>query len=132
MFRASSFLSRVLLADALSCAAAGLLLLLANGFLSTVFGLPWTLLVIAGAALLLFALPVGWLATRSELKRKAVWAVIGVNAVWAVDSVLLLVSGFVEPTPLGQAFVVAQAVAAAVFAELQFSGLRRPAGVAVA
>lgn len=130
MTRSSSFLSRVLLADALSCAAAGLVLLLGADVLPGVLGLPPVLLLGAGAALLVFATGVGWLAARAQPKRAAVWVVIGVNAVWAIDSVLLLVSGYVAPTLLGQAFVIAQAAVAAVFAELQFIGLRRPAALA--
>ena len=47
------------------------------------------------------------------------------NAVWSADSLLLLVTGWVQPTAAGTAFVIAQAVAVAVYAELQFVGLRR-------
>ena len=40
-------------------------------------------------------------------------------------SIGLLVSGWVAPTALGYAFVIAQAIVVGVFAELQFVGLRR-------
>jgi hypothetical protein len=54
-----------------------------------------------------------------------VWAVILCNAVWVADSLLLLMSGWVQPTALGTAFVLAQALLVGLFAELQALGLRR-------
>jgi hypothetical protein len=56
-----------------------------------------------------------------------VWTVIAVNAIWAVDSMALLASGWMAPNHFGQALIVMQAVAVGVFAELQFIGLRRSA-----
>ncbi|WP_437693715.1 hypothetical protein [Sorangium sp. So ce176] len=42
-----------------------------------------------------------------------------------IDSVLLLALGWVEPKALGYAFVAAQALVVALFAEAQVLGLRR-------
>jgi hypothetical protein len=56
--------------------------------------------------------------------------VIVTNALWAAASVVLLLSGWVAPTALGYAFVIAQAAVVAVFGELQYTGLRRPAASA--
>ena len=119
------FLRQALLADAVTTAACALLILLAAGPLSTLLGLPAGLLRAAGAVLIPFAAFAGVLALRESLSRTVVWAVIAVNAVWAVDSLLLLLSGWVHPTAAGTAFVIAQAVAVALYAELQFVGLRR-------
>ena len=47
------------------------------------------------------------------------------NAVWTLDSVLLLFSGWIEPNGLGYAFVIGQAVIVGVFAELEIIGIRR-------
>jgi hypothetical protein len=44
---------------------------------------------------------------------------------WVAGSVLLLVSGRFEPNALGFAFVLGQAAAVAVFAEMQYVGLRK-------
>jgi len=52
-------------------------------------------------------------------------AVIAVNAVWVLDSVLLLELGFVATTPLGAIFVLAQAAIVAVLALLERVGMRR-------
>jgi hypothetical protein len=54
-----------------------------------------------------------------------VWVVIIANALWVVDSLWLLVSGWVSPTALGVAFVLAQAAAVAVLTELEYIALRR-------
>lgn len=121
----STFLRRVLTLDAVSSAAMGALLLLAMTPLTSLLGLPVPLLLWAGLSLLPFAAFVGWLATRELPPRAAVWAVVVINAFWAVDSLLLLVAGWIEPTPLGAVFAVFQALVVGLFAVLQLAGLRR-------
>ena len=121
----SPLLRRALQADALASGAMGLLLALAAGPLEELLGLPRALLVGAGIGLLPFALALGWLANRESVRRGWIWAVLAINAVWVVDSVSLLASGWVEPTLLGKVFVIAQALAVALLAELEFFGLRR-------
>ena len=118
-------LRQALLADAVTTAGCALLFLLAAGPLEGVLGLPSGLLRAAGGILVPFAALVGFLALRATLPRAAVWFVIAVNATWALDSLLLLFSGFVQPTAAGTALVIAQAVAVAMYAELQFLGLKR-------
>lgn len=121
----SPLLRRVLQLDALVSGAAGLLMTLGAGPLSSLLALPAALLTGAGLSMLPWCAVLLWLARRDTLDRRAVWAVIAVNAVWVVDSLLLLVSGWVQPTLLGQTFVIAQALAVVLFAELQFFGLKR-------
>ncbi|HEX6901004.1 MAG TPA: hypothetical protein VF789_14870 [Thermoanaerobaculia bacterium] len=121
----STFLRRVLILDAVSSAAMGALLLLAMTPLTSLFGLSRPLLLWTGLSLLPFAAFVGWLATRELPPRAAVWAVVVLNAFWAVDSLLLLVAGWIEPTPLGAVFVVFQALFVGGLAALQLAGLRR-------
>ena len=120
-------LRQALLADAVTTTACAALLIAGAGFLDDLLGLPAALLRGAGLVLLPFVALVAWLGTRTRLPRLAVLAVIGLNAFWAVDSVLLLVSGWVAPTAAGLAFVIAQAVVVAMYAELQVMGLRRSA-----
>ena len=126
----SDFLRRVLLADALSSSVMGLLLALLAGPLARWFGLPAGLLREVGIVLLVFAAFVAALGLRRASPRLLVWLVIAGNALWALDSVLLLVSGWVAPTALGGAFVVAQALVVAALAELEYTGLRRSAPLA--
>jgi len=124
----SPFLRRVLLADAATSGATGLLMMACAGPLEELLGLPDALLHDAGLALLPFAMLVAYLATRESQWRPAVWAVIGSNALWAIDSVLLLLTGWIEPNKLGIAFVIAQALVVAILAQLEYLGLRRSDG----
>jgi hypothetical protein len=126
------FLRFALLGDAAASGATGLLMAAAAGPLSGVLGLPKPLLLGVGLVLLPYAAFVGWLGLKPQVPTALVWAVIVANAVWALDSLLLLLSGWVQPTGLGMAFVIAQAVVVALFAELQFVGLRRGGRTAVA
>ena len=96
-----------------------------SGLLAGLLNLPAELLREAGIVLVPFALAVGLLGTRSRLSRIAVWAVIGINAVWAIDSVVLLFTGRVDPSLSGYVFVVGQATFVAVMAELEIIGLRK-------
>ena len=128
----SRFLRRALWLDVASSGAMGLLLATAAAPLGGWCQLPVALLRESGLFLLAFAALLAWLASRPALPR---WVVLGVvigNALWAVDSVLLLLLGWVTPNMLGGTFVLAQAVAVGALAELEYVGLRRSAGTAVA
>ncbi len=125
-------LRQALLADAVTSAACAALLVGGAGFLDDLLGLPTALLRGAGLVLLPFVAFVAWLGTRARVPRLAVLAVIGLNALWALDSFLLLASGWVAPHAAGLAFVIAQAVVVAMYAELQVMGLRRSDPTAVA
>jgi hypothetical protein len=120
-----SFLRRVLALDAVSCGAMGLGLLLIAPTLASLFNLPVELLREAGLILLPFAALVGFLASRRQPSRIGVWAVIALNAIWVVDSVLLLFATDIAPNALGYAFVIGQAVVVGVLTELEYYGLRR-------
>ena len=70
----------------------------ARGRFAWLLGLPPGQMRGAGLALLPFAALLGWLGTRATLPRAALWAVVAVNALWVVESVVLLLSGSVSPT----------------------------------
>lgn len=125
----SPFLRRVLWVDAACSGAMGLLMAAAAGPLTPWFGLPTVMLREIGLFLLIFAALLAVLALRRASPRLLFWAVVIGNALWALDSVLLLVSGWVAPTTLGGVFVVAQALVVALLAELEYTGLRRSAPV---
>jgi hypothetical protein len=128
----SRLLRRALAVDAALSALSGALMTIDAAPLNVVLGLPTELLRGAGLSLLPWAALVGWLATRPLPPRRAVWAMIGLNALWALDSALLLVSDLVSPTGLGVAFVIVQALAVAGLAALQYLGLRRSSQPALA
>ena len=120
-----SFLRRALLADAHISGVTGLMMFGGASFLAGFLLLPEALLRSAGLVLLPFAVFVGVVASREQVSSAAVRVVIVINAVWALSSIALLVTGTVAPNMLGHGFVLVQAIAVAVFAELQVLGLRR-------
>jgi hypothetical protein len=120
-----SFIRRVLAVDAVASGAMGLGLAAFAPWLAAWLGLPVELLRESGLILLPWAAFVGFLASRQQPPRIGVWTVIAINSLWVIDSIVLLVSGWVEPTALGFAFVIAQAVIVGVLAELEVVGLRR-------
>ena len=125
MINPSLFLRRSLQIDAIFSGAAALLMVFGAGFLAPLLNLPEAFLRNTGLVLVVFALGVGYLASREMMSKVAVWAVIAINAVWTIDSIVLLTCGWVSPNLLGQAFIVMQAIAVGVFAELEFMGLRK-------
>ena len=126
----STFLRRIIALDAAACAASGALMAFAAGPLAGVTGLQPGLTQPTGVFLLVWAAFLAFLATRPALPRAVVWLLIGVNLVWVVESALFLALGWVQPTALGYAFVIAQAAAVALIAELQFLALRRAQAIA--
>lgn len=119
------FLRGALAVDAIGSAATGALLAALPARLAALFNLPQPLLFDIGVFFLVYAAFVAVLATRPRLPAWIVWLVIVGNALWLVQSVLFLLFGGFAPSTLGTAFVLAQALAVGVFAELQFVGLRR-------
>jgi len=123
--RSNNFLRYALLADAVASGATGLLLIAGAGLLEGFLGLPVALMREAGLVLMPYVAFVAFVGTREVISRPAVQAVIALNVLWVLGSAGLLVSGWVVPTMLGYAFVIAQAIVVGVFAELQCIGLRR-------
>jgi hypothetical protein len=126
MFHPSPFLRRAIVLDAAASGATALLLIVGAGLLEGLLGLPVALVRGAGLILIPYVAYVAWLGTRDRVSPGAVWLVIAANAAWTIASIGLLLSGWVAPTMLGIAFVVAQAAVVALFGELQYMGLRRP------
>ena len=131
ILRTSTFLRWTLLADAATCVATGLLMMLGSGQLEQFLGLPAGLLRYAGVSLLPFAAFLVYLAKRENLSTQGVWTAIVLNTIWTAASLLPLMTGLVAPTELGYTFVIAQALGVAVFAGLEYFGLRKSATAAV-
>ena len=128
--RASALLRRVLLVDAVTSGAMGIAMVAFSELFASLLQLPVDLISEAGIVLLPFAAFVGFVASRPEPSRFAVWAIIALNAVWVIDSIVLLFTGWVAPNALGYTFVIAQAAAVLLFADLEYMGLKRSAAVA--
>jgi hypothetical protein len=125
--RGSVLLRRVLLADAIVSAATGIAMMLGAEMFSPLLGVPAALLRWAGVSLVPFAVFVGVVAMRDSISGAAVRVVIVANLLWAADSVLLLFTGWVDPTVLGYAFILGQAVIVLALAEVQRIGLKSAA-----
>jgi hypothetical protein len=129
-FTPSLFLRRVLLLDAVATGATGILLLGGTGLLQSLLNRPASLMIYASMFCVAWAALVGFASARKQLTHNFVRAIVVGNALWVFGSLALLVSGYVAPTLLGYAFVIAQALVVGVFAELQYIGLRRQAAAA--
>jgi hypothetical protein len=115
----------VLLADAGASGATAALLVAGAALLERLLGLPVALMREAGMLLIPYVVLVVFVAARPSVAVAAVNAIIATNAVWTAASALLLVSGWVSPTLIGVAFVLAQAVAVGAFAVIQYLCLRQ-------
>jgi hypothetical protein len=122
--KTSTFLRRVIMADAALTGTTAILLVAAATPLDGLLGLPAALLRGAGLSLIPFTAFLVYLLRKPTLPREAGWFVIACNALWAIDSVVLLLTGWVDPTLVGRVFVVFQALVVAVIAEAQYVGLR--------
>ena len=126
LFASPRFLRAVLVADAASGAATALLHLTAAGALSSLLGLSAPLLVGSGLALIAYVAAAAWLASCDPVPRGQLAALIAGNWAWVGACIVLLATGAAS-TPLGQAYLVVQAVAVGALAELQWLGMRRVA-----
>jgi hypothetical protein len=121
--------------DAAASGGMGVLLLLDSTPLAAMLGLPAALLRGAGMILVPFALVLLVIAGRtrtmsSSALRTIGWTIVVGNALWVVASLLLLVSGEVEPTVLGEVFVMAQAIAVVAFTYFEVGGIRESRALA--
>lgn len=124
-FASPHFLRRVLWADAASGVGTALLHWEFADVLAPVLGLPVSLLQWSGLALVGFVLFISWIASRRNIPAGLVWVLIAANTAWVLGCVGLLASSLVVPTTLGIAFLIVQAVAVGVLAELEWIGVRK-------
>ncbi len=117
-------LRRVLWLDAVTCAAMGILMSLAASPLAALTNLPTALLTYAGLALFPVAAFIALIGSRVAIPAAGVWIVVLGNAAWSLASLALLADQRVSPNTLGIAFVLIQAVAVALLAELEYIGLK--------
>ncbi len=121
-----SLLRSALRWDGILSVVGGLVLLVEAGPLAPLLGInPPGILMATGVVMLLYAAWLLYTAAQQPISRRAALAVIIVNALLAVDCVILLLTGWLPLTTVGTWVVVAGAVADATFAELQYLGLRR-------
>ena len=127
-----NFLRVVLFVDAATCVATGALLAAGAGWLAAWTQLPAELLRYAGISLFPIAAFILLVASRARPPAAGVWLVIIGNVGWVLASLGLLAMEGIAPNGLGYGFVIAQAAAVALLAELEFMGLSRWARAQVA
>ena len=122
----SNLLRYTLRADALLSIATGAICLADAQPLATFLGIqPPLALEILGAVLALYGAFLFYTAAQAQINRRIVLAAIVLDAIWVIDSAILLVAGWLPLTSAGMWTVGLIAVAVAVVAELKFFGLRR-------
>ena len=121
-----------LFADAVASGATAALLIAGAGVLERWLALPTALMREAGLVLVPCVVLVAAVASRPATPVATVSAIIAINAAWTAASVLLLVGGWVSPTLLGVAFVMAQALAVGAFGVIQYLCLRQAVSSATA
>ena len=122
-------LRRSLQLDAVATGAAGALLLAAGPVLADRLGAPLALPRPVGLVLVGYAAAIWVVGSRPAISVPAARAAVVANALWAIGSVILVIAAPFALTGLGVAFVLAQAALVALFADLQFLGLRQARAV---
>lgn len=122
---ARSFLRSALSLDAMVTGANGLAYLALAPVVDGFLGVPAPALYAIGAFLTAFAVGVALTARQEIPHRGATALIIGSNAAWVVASVVVAATGAMSPTTAGTVWTLMQAGTVALFAELQFTGLRK-------
>ena len=132
MIQPSLLLRRAIQADAIVTGAVALLQTFGAGLLAPMLNLPHPLVLETGLFLIAYTALVGWLGTRRSMPKALVAIVIVGNAAWALGSIALMFSGSVTPSLLGYGFIAMHAISTGVFAELQYTGMRKSGGAVAA
>jgi hypothetical protein len=119
-------LKNVLLLNALSSGATGLLLVLFPGYVANLFGTGITVPFTAvGIFLLLFALLVFLQSSKTPLCKGWVKAIIALDVLWVVESFFIVFPKMFGFTTLGYILIGAVAFWVALMAFLQMRGLKQ-------
>lgn len=123
------FVSRVLLGNATFGVICGLSCLLWAQPLATLLGVtqPW-ILTILGVGLLVFAAELAWIAVRMPENRRVLTIIFALDVAWVIASAIILLAGWLPFTTAGIWTFLVVADIVAIFAVLEFIGLRRLRG----
>jgi hypothetical protein len=120
----STFLRKVLIADAVTCAAVAGLQLTNADTLVSLLGLPKNLLLATGAFLVGFAILLILMARANEIRAPLIRLVVVGNIAWGLGCIGLSLGGAFETTALGIAYLLIQALTVFALAAIEFKGWR--------
>lgn len=122
----SNLLRNALRGNALFSGFSGMVSVFAAQSLAAFTGLQEPLVfIVIGVVLILFALDLIWIASRESIDRRFVWAVIILDIAWVAGSAIILLLDLIPLTVAGRWTTILLAETVAVFAILQYIGLRR-------
>jgi hypothetical protein len=118
------FLRKALMGNALFSTLSGLTILLAQGWVLRILGLPSSVnLLVLGAGLIVFAVTLVINARKQKVKKSDAWIAVLMDVAWVLGSYILI---FIVPFSMEGKWVVGVvAELVLVFAVLQFVGIRR-------
>lgn len=116
-------LRNVLFFDAATCVVMGAALMASAGPIASLTLVPPALLYYAGVALLPIAAFMALVALPANPPALGVWLVILGNIGWVAASLALIFGDWIAPNTFGVLFIGAQAIAVAILAALEYSGL---------
>lgn len=117
-------LRNALYLDSAISIVAGAAMAAGSGPLSSLLGIPSGLLFWVGLALVPFGIFLASVARSDRASRLAVLDILIINTLWVAASFAILATGVIEPTMLGAAFIVVQALAVAGLTVAEFAGFR--------
>jgi len=113
--------------DAVVTGANGVAYLALAGVLDGPLGVEASTLQPIGAFLIVFAIAVAAVSLPERPSAAAVRAIVVANLIWAADSLIVLVAGWLDPSTAGAVWIALQAIVVAGFAGLQAAALRNAA-----
>jgi hypothetical protein len=124
----AGLLRRAIQADSIVSAASGAVVAAGAQPLGAALGIPSAALLVVGLAFLPYAAWLWYVASRPQISRRAAWVGLWLNVLWIVESLALLVSGWLPLTQVGWWTVLIQALLLAAITEAQYLGLRQTKG----
>ena len=119
-------LKNVLLVNALSSGATGLLLIFCSGYVSKLFGVTSTLpFVEVGVFLFVFALIVWMQSRRNPMNKKWIKIIIALDILWVIESLIIILPKMFGLTSIGYVLIAAVAGWVLLMAILQMKGLKQ-------
>ena len=107
-------------------AVSGAMMVVASRPLAEFIGLAWpSALLIMGVLTILYALDLFWFTSRETINMTFAWLTIILDVAWVVASVVLLLADPLGFTVAGKWFIGLMAEAVALFAVVQWLGVRR-------